>query len=154
MKPIQSLIVLLAVFGLSNSAFAKSVDMQITMKNYAGDGAYVAVYLMDANGRFVQTLALQGRKKKYQKHLRDWRRAKRSERFDGMTGASIHKNRSKHLQANIDDKYIDSNYFIHIDTSVEDRRDKPSEVIVPLTTQGVNQAVSGKGYVKSFVYRF
>ena len=69
MNPIQSLIVLLAVFGLSNSAFAKSVDLQLTMKGYNGDGAYVAVYLMDANGRLVQTLAVEGRKKKYQKHL-------------------------------------------------------------------------------------
>ncbi|EAQ65793.1 Tat (twin-arginine translocation) pathway signal sequence domain protein [Marinomonas sp. MED121] len=154
MKPIQRLIVLLAVFGLSHSAFATSLDMQVTMKSYNGDGAYMAIYLMDANGRLVQTLAVEGRKKKYQKHLRDWKRANRSLKFDGKTGASLHKKRSRNFLVTIDDKYIDSNYFIHIDTSVEDKRDVPSDVIVPLTQQGIGQAISGKGYVKSFVYRF
>lgn len=154
MKSIQTIFVLLAAMGLSQSVLAKDVSMQLTMKGYNGDGAYVAVYLMDANGRLVQTLSLEGRKKKYQKHLRDWKRANRSLRFDGRTGASLHRNRSKNIIATIDDKYIDSNYFIHIDTAVEDKRDVPSDVVVPLTSQGMNQAVSGRGYIKSFTYRF
>lgn len=150
----QSLLILIAALGLANGAYAKTVGMQMTMKGYNGDGAYVAVYLTDANGRLVQTLSVDGRKKKYQKHLRDWKRANRSLRFDGRTGASLHRNRSKNIVANIDDKYIDSNYFIHIDTAVEDKRDAPSEVVVPLTSQGANRAVSGRAYIKSFVYRF
>lgn len=150
----QSLLILIAALGLANGAYAKTVGMQMTMKGYNGDGAYVAVYLTDANGRLVQTLSVDGRKKKYQKHLRDWKRANRSLRFDGRTGASLHRNRSKNIVVNIDDKYIDSNYFIHIDTAVEDKRDAPSEVVVPLTSQGANRAVSGRAYIKSFVYRF
>lgn len=154
MKPIRTILLLLVALGLSQSVLAKSVAMQLTMKGYNGDGAYVAVYLTDANGRLVQTFSLDGRKKKYQKHLRDWKRAGRSLRFDGRTGASLHRNRSKNIVAIIDDKYIDSNYFIHIDTAVEDKRDVPSDVVIPLTSQGANQAVSGRGYIKSFVYRF
>lgn len=150
----QSLLILIAALGLANGAYAKTVGMQMTMKGYNGDGAYVAVYLTDANGRLVQTLSVDGRKKKYQKHLRDWKRANRSLKFDGRTGASLHRNRSKNIVVNIDDKYIDSNYFIHIDTAVEDKRDAPSEVVVPLTSQGANRAVSGRAYIKSFVYRF
>jgi hypothetical protein len=154
MKSIQTILILLVVLGLSNSVLAKSVGMQMTMKGYNGDGAYVAVYLTDAKGKLVQTLSVDGRKKKYQKHLRDWKRAGRSLRFDGRTGASIHRNRSKNMVVTIDDKYIDANYFIHIDTSVENRRDAPSEVVVPLTSKGANRAVSGRSYIKSFVYRF
>ncbi|OUR66791.1 hypothetical protein A9Q77_10925 [Marinomonas sp. 42_23_T18] len=154
MKSIQIIFILLAALGLSNSVVARTVGMQMTMKGYNGDGAYAAVYLTDANGRLVQTLSVDGRKKKYQKHLKDWKRANRSLRFDGRTGASIHRNRSKNMVVTIDDKYIDANYFIHIDTSVEDRRDAPSEVVVPLTSQGANRAVSGRTYIKSFVYRF
>ncbi|TDO99588.1 DUF2271 domain-containing protein [Marinomonas balearica] len=154
MKTIRCLFVLLTVLGLSHSALAKSIEMQLTMANYKGSGAYVAVYLMDTNGRHVQTLAVEGRKKKYQKHLRNWKRVNRSLRFDGLTGASLHRNRSKDYVVTIDDKYIDSNHFIHIDTAVEDEREIPSEVVVLLSHEGVNQPVSGSGYVKSFVYRF
>lgn len=153
MKPIQSILILLAVIGLSHSAFAQTLGMQMTMKGYNGDGAYVAIYLTDANGKWVQTLSVDGRKKKYQKHLRDWKRASRSQRFDGKTGASIHRNRSKNIVVTVDDKYIDANYFIHIDTAVENRRDAPSEIVVPLTTQGANRAVSGRAFIKSFTYR-
>ena len=155
MKSIQVFFIFVAAMGLSQITFAKSLDMQLTMKGYNGDGAYVAVYLTDANGRLVKSLALEGRKKKYQKHLRDWKRAGRGvQRFDGRTGASLHRNRSKSISVNIDDKYFDANYFIHIDTAVEDKRDVPSDVVVPLTSQGVDQAVSGRGYIKSFMYRF
>jgi len=153
MKTIQGILIILAAIGLSNAAFARTVGMQMSMKGYNGDGAYVAIYLTDAQGRLVQTLSVDGRKKKYQKHLRDWKRASRSVRFDGKTGASIHRNRSKNMLVTIDDKYIDANYFIHIDTSVEDRRDAPSEVVVALTSQGANRAVSGRSYIKSFSYR-
>ncbi|WCN09805.1 DUF2271 domain-containing protein [Marinomonas mediterranea] len=154
MKNLRRLLVLFTVLGLSHSAFAKSVEMQLTMTNYNGSGAYVAIYLMDANGRLIQTLAVEGRKKKYRKHLRDWKRVNRSLRFDGLTGASLHRNRSKGYVVTIDDKYIDSNHFIHIDTAVEDEREIPSEVVVALNHKGVDQAVAGSGYVKSFVYRF
>mgnify|MGYP005991377961 CR=1 FL=1 len=154
MKPIQGILIFLVAIGLSHSVSAKTLTMQMTMKGYNGDGAYIAVYLTDANGRLVQTLSVDGRKKKYQKHLRDWKRASRSQRFDGKTGASLHRNRSKNTVVTIDDKYIDANYFIHIDTSVENRRDAPSEVVVPLTSQGANRAVSGRAYIKSFIYRW
>jgi len=52
------------------------------------------------------------------------------------------------------DQYIDSGFYLRIDTSVEDKRDHRDDIAVPLTSEGVGKAVSGRGYIKAFTYSF
>ena len=40
----------------------------------------------------------------------------------------------------------------HVDAAVEDMRDSPNEVAVPLTSEGADNPVSGRRYVASFGY--
>ena len=37
-------------------AHSRPVTLSTTLKNYGGDGAYLAVYLTDAKGAYVRTL--------------------------------------------------------------------------------------------------
>lgn len=62
-------------FGVVGSAQAKPVDIAIAMKNYSGNGAYLAAYLTDANGKYLSTLHVAGGKQKYWRHLKGWSRA-------------------------------------------------------------------------------
>jgi hypothetical protein len=42
---------------------------------------------------------------------------------------------------------------VHVDAAVEDMRDSPSEVVVPLTTAGAGKATPGRRYIASFAYK-
>ena len=50
------------------------------------------------------------------------------------------------------DALFDAGYTLHVDAAVEDMRDSPNEVAVPLTTDGAGTAVRGRRYIDSFTY--
>ncbi|MYN12234.1 DUF2271 domain-containing protein [Pusillimonas sp. TS35] len=148
---------LLAATTLSIPALAQSrtVTVSAALKNYGGDGAYLAVYLTDAKGAYVRTLWVAGGKAKYYKHLKDWNRlsAGDAKRLDGVTGASVGAGRTLKVTAELAEALLDAGYEIRIDAAAEDMRDSPAEVRVPLSTAGAGKAYAGKQYVQSLTYQ-
>ena len=154
-KPV--LTTLAAACALALPAFAQSREVTLTtqLKNYGGDGAYLAVYLTDAKGAYAGTLWVAGGKAKYYKHLADWSRlsAGDAKRLLGVTGASVGAGHTLKVTAELADALIDAGYEIHVDAAVEDMRDSPSDIRVPLTAAGAGKAQPGKAYVQSFSYQ-
>ena len=154
-KPV--LTTLAAACALALPAFAQSREVTLTtqLKNYGGDGAYLAVYLTDAKGAYAGTLWVAGGKAKYYKHLADWNRlsAADSKRLQGVTGASVGAGRTLKVTADLADALIDAGYEIRIDAAAEDMRDSPSEIRVPLTKAGAGNAHAGKQYIQSLTYQ-
>ncbi|MGC8121043.1 DUF2271 domain-containing protein [Marinobacter sp. VGCF2001] len=147
---------LCAAVALPALAQAREVTFTTELLNYGGDGAYMALYLTDASGAYQGTLWVAGEKSKYYKHLSGWARGSRMApaEYDGLTGASITSGRTLKITLELDDALIDSGHEIRVDTAVEDMRDNRADVVVPLSTDGAGQAVSGRGYVRSFRYDF
>lgn len=143
---------LLAGLALPLAAEAKIVTVTTTLNNYGGNGAYLAIYLTDAQGQIHSTLRLAAPKAKYHKHLRDWSRGTAAARrpIDGITGASVGSGQTLKVSVDIADALIDAGYQIRIDSAVENGRDNPSEIIAPLTKAAAATPIAGKGYVKSF----
>lgn len=135
-------------------AEAKTLTLRTTLKTYGGEGAYLAIYLTDAQGKFHSTLHVAGPKAKYHKHLSAWARGSRAARghVDGITGASVGSGRTLKVSVTVADALIEAGYQIRIDSAVEDDRDVPADVIAPLSGAASGKPVSGKGYVKSFVF--
>lgn len=156
MKKLTLAMALAATIALPAIAQARDVTFTTEMKNYGGDGAYVAIYLVDANGKYQRTLWIAGKKTKYYKHLADWARGsgQKSSEYDGVTGASVLSGRTLETKVTIADELIDAGYEVRVDTAVEDMRDNRADVVVPLTTDGAGKAVPGRGYVQSFRYTF
>ncbi|QYY25561.1 DUF2271 domain-containing protein [Diaphorobacter sp. MNS-0] len=154
MKPAHPLLALcLAVPAL---AFARPVTLTTQLKNYGGDGAYLAVYLTDARGAYARTLWVAGGKAKYHKHLADWSRlsAPDRRRLQGVTGASVGPGRTLAVTADLADALIDAGYEIRIDAAAEDMDDSPSEIRVPLTSAGAGKPQAGREYIQSFRYQW
>jgi hypothetical protein len=145
---------LVAAVGLPAAAEAKSVTLNTTLANYGGNGAYLAIYLTDGQGKFHSTLYVAGRKAKYHSHLRDWARGKATENLsiDGITGASVGSGQSLRVRAEVADALIDAGYQIRIDSSVENGRDIPADIMMPLSPATAGKPTAGKGYVKSFSF--
>lgn len=139
---------------LSNDIQAKEVTITTVLNDYRGSGAYLAIYLTDANGNYTQTLWIAGGKSKYYKHLRDWARGSglKPTEYDGITGASVKSGGSLTARVNIDEALIDAGYLIRVDSAVEDQRENRIDAEVPLTSQGVGKPVIGRGYVKTLSY--
>ena len=150
----------IAAFALTSAlvapglAAARPVTFTTTLNNYGGDGAYLALYLTDASGAYAGTLWLAGGKSKFYDTLSGWYRATGGDlaQVDGITGASVGPGRTLEISVDLADALFDAGYTLHIDAAVEDMRDSPNEVAVPLTQGGAGTAVAGRRYVASFRY--
>lgn len=136
-------------------AHSRPVTLLAQLKDYGGDGAYLAIYLTDAQGGYVRTLWVAGGKAKYYRHLSDWNRlsAGDARRLAGVTGASVGAGRSLKVTAELADALIDAGYEIRIDAAAEDMRDSPVDVRLPLTRQNAGKAQAGRQYVQSLTYQ-
>ncbi len=154
MKSLLASLALTTALTAPGLALAKPVTFTTTLNAYGGDGAYLALYVTDAQGSYVGSLWMAGGKSKYYEHLSDWYRATGGDpaQVDGITGASVGAGRTLEITLDLTDALFDAGYTLHIDASVEDMRDSPNEVAVPLTTEGAGQTVRGRRYIASFSY--
>ena len=154
MKTVLATLALTTALTLPGLAMARPVTLTTTLDAYGGDGAYLVLYVSDPQGAYAGTLWMAGGKSKYYEHLSDWYRATGGDpaEIDGITGASVGAGRALEITLDLADALFDAGYTLHIDASVEDMRDSPNEVAVPLTTEGAGQPVRGRRYVASFGY--
>ena len=154
MKSLLAALALTTALTMPQIAMAKPVTLTTTLNNYGGDGAYLALYVTDAKGAYAGSLWMAGGKSKYYEHLRDWHSATggNAAEINGITGASVGAGGMLKITVDLADALFDAGYKLHIDAAVEDMRDSPSEVVVPLTSAGAGQPASGRRYIRSFTY--
>ena len=154
-KPLLTTLAAACVLAVPALAHSRQVTLTVPLKNYSGNGAYVAAYLTDAKGAYAGTLWVAGGKAKYYKHLSDWNRLSSGDakRLNGVTGASVGAGRTLKVTADLADALIDAGYEIRIDAAVEDMRDSPSEIRVPLTTGNAGKPQAGKQYLQSLTFQ-
>ncbi|MBS3651602.1 DUF2271 domain-containing protein [Pseudaminobacter sp. 19-2017] len=154
MRTIFAALALTTALTLSGIAMAKPVTLTTTLKNYGGNGAYLAIYVTDPKGAYAGSLWMAGTKSKYYEHLSDWYRATggNTAEINGITGASVGAGRQMEITLDLADALFDAGYILHIDAAVEDMRDSPNEIAVPLTAGGASQSVQGRRYIANFSY--
>lgn len=154
---LKSLIAALAIStAMTVPAFAKTVTMTTNMSQYGGRGAYIALYLTDAQGAFAGTVWMAGGKTRYYRHLTDWSRLTGGGNIDvsAVTGPSVGSGQNATLSVDMADALFDAGYTLHMDAAAEEMRDSPNEIEVPLTTAGNGTTVLGKNYIADFTYKF
>ena len=156
MKPLLASLALTTALTLPGLAAARPVTLTTTLNSYGGNGAYLAFYVTDRSGAYVGSLWMAGPKSKYHKHLRDWHRATAGDlaQINGITGASVGSGRSLEVTLDLADTLFDAGYTLHIDAAVEDMRDSPNEVAVPLTSDGAGRPATGRRYIADFTYSY
>lgn len=154
MKKILAALALSTALTLPRMALARSITLTTTLNDYGGDGAYLAIYVTDPAGVYAGTLWLAGGKAKYYNHLADWYRATggAAAEINGITGASVGTGRTLEISLDLADALFDAGYTVHVDAAVEDMRDSPDDVSIPLTTEGAGKPARGRRYVAEFRY--
>ena len=149
MKKILATLALTTAIVMPGAAMARDITLTGILKNYGGQGAYLAVYLTNANGAYVGTVWVGGGKSKYFSHFSHWYRATGGNTGNAMTGASVGAGRSFQISFSLADALIDAGYQLRIDAAVENYRDAPSDIIIPLTSDNFGTANAGRRYVRS-----
>ena len=154
MKSLLVALVISTALTAPELAAARPVTLTTALNNYGGDGAYLALYVTDAAGAYKGTLWVAGGKSKYYSHLSGWERGSGGNlaQISGITGASVGAGRTLKVTLDLADALFDAGYKLHIDAAVEDMRDSPSDVVVPLTAAGAGQPAKGRSYIRSFTY--
>lgn len=152
MKSLLAILALSTALTVPGLAFAKSVTLTAQMKDYGGNKAYLALYVTDASGAYKGSVWMAGGRTKYYKHLSDWYDATGGDagQVDGITGASVGSGQSLSVTLDLADALFDAGYELHIDAAVEDQRNSPSEIVVPLSAAGAGKDMSGRRYIASF----
>jgi hypothetical protein len=154
-KPVLTLLAAACAMALPALAHSRQVTVNVQLKDYGGNGAYLAAYLTDAKGAYVRTLWVAGGKAKYHKHLSDWSRLSSADtkRLDGVTGASVGAGETLKITTDLADALINAGYEIRIDAAAEDMRDSPSDARLPLSTGNAGKPQPGKQYVQSLTFK-
>lgn len=153
-KSILAALALTTALSFPAAAMARPVTLTTTMKDYGGNGAYVAIYVTDKSGAYAGSLWMAGTRSRYYQHLANWYQATGGDtaQINGITGASVGSGRTLEVTLDLQDALFDAGYTLHIDAAAEGMRESPNDVKVPLTSGGAGQPVRGRRYVSSFSY--
>ena len=154
MKKLLATLALTTALTMPGFAMAKPVTFTTQLNSYGGNNAFLAFYVTDASGAYKGSLWMAGGRTRYYRHLSDWDQATGGDvaQVDGITGASVGQGQQLSITLDLKDALFDEGYQLHNDAAVEDMRDSPSEIVVPLTATGAGQDVAGKRYIATFRY--
>lgn len=161
-RPLNSLkkrIVALALCCVSMIGMVQAREVTLTTmmsKKFRGVGAYIVIYITDTEREnYQKTLWFSGRSARYVGQFRHWWRATeriskhRLEELDGISGPSLAGGEELSLSVDIADELFDAGFVVRIDSTVQEGRDYPSDVVLPLSSEMSHKPVEGRGYVGS-----
>lgn len=122
----------------------------IQMVNYTGEGAYIAISLINPEGDYEKTLFVQGDDKEWYHDIPQWWKfyGKRRNNIDAITGETISGGGRTVSVVEIGNDKIDVGYKIRFETAVEDKEYYMDDVEFELTSESVKSKVEGKGFIR------
>ena len=122
----------------------------IQMTNYNGEGAYIAISLLDHNGDYIKTLYVHGDDEDWYYDITEWWKfhGKKRPEIDAITGATISGGKRAITFIELDNDKIDSGYKIRFETAVEDKEYYKDDVEFELTSKNVESKIEGKGFIR------
>jgi len=154
MKSLLAMLALSTALTAPGLALARPVTLTTAMHAYGGNGAYLAVFVTDAQGVCQGSLWMADGRSQYDQHPSDWYQATAGNHaeINAITGARVGQGRALTITLDLADALFDAGYVLHIDAAVEDMRNSPNEIVVPLTTAGAGQATPGRRCIFAFFY--
>ncbi|WP_417786293.1 DUF2271 domain-containing protein [Tenacibaculum sp.] len=134
-------------FNINDSATYKCM---IQMKNYTGEGAYIAISLLNPNGEYEKTLYVQGDDEEWYSDITEWWKFQGKVRtsIDAITGATISGGNRAITVLKIDNNKIDKGYKIRFESAVEDQEYYRDDVQFELTSENLKGKFEGNGFIR------
>ncbi len=144
------LFTLFVIFGFNTGSESTKYKCMIQMINYTGEGAYIAISLLDAQGNYQKTLYVQGDDEEWYHDIPEWWSfyGKRRPDIDAITGATIPGGGRAISIIEIENDKINTGYKIRFETAVEDQKYYKDDIEFELTTETIKGKVEGKGFIR------
>ncbi len=149
-KFLAVIIILVSVFAFQTNSESSKYKCMIQMTNYTGEGAYIAISLLDSEGKYQETLYVHGDDDEWYFDITEWWNfyGKKRNDIDAITGATISGGKRKITILKIDKDKIDKGFKIRFETAVEDQEYHISDVEFELTSENLKSKVEGKGFIR------
>jgi len=148
---ISALVVLIMLFSFNSSPQLVNYKCLIQLTNYEGEGAYVVVSVLDSDGKYVETLYVQGDDSEWYRDVEQWWKnlyGIRRPELDGIVGETVTGGQRKMTVLKIPEEKIDSGYTIRFESAVEDQEYFEDDVEFALTTENLKRKMEGKGFIR------
>lgn len=155
MRKISSIFLLFLAFtfaGASKSlAQTTKYKCMIQMTSYIGEGAYIAISLIDSKGAYEKTLYILGSDKKWYKTLKEWNKfnKEKPQNVSAITGASVTGGDRSVNVIEIETSKINAGYKLRFEAAVEDKEYNVKDLEIPLTTDAL--AAKNEGAASSYI---
>jgi len=125
---------LICILSFQATAQTSKYKCMLQMSNYAGEGAYMVVSIVNAKGDYDKTLYVMGDDKKWYKTLKEWHKfySKRPTDISAKTGASVTGGDRSTTTLEIEDSKINKGYKLRFETAVEDQKYYTADLEIPL----------------------
>lgn len=138
-------------FASINKGSSAKYKCMVQLINYDGEGAYIAVSILDSEGKYKKTLRILGDELEWYPDLSAWWKfytSSKKPNIDAMTGATIAGGERSIFAVEIESEYLDKGYSVRFETAVEDQRYHEKDLEFPLTSENVNGKFEGSGYIR------
>lgn len=149
-KVLTFIFVLVVVSAFTEKAPSSKYKCMIQMTNYTGEGAYIAISLLNPNGVYEKTLYVHGDDDEWYFDITEWWEfyGKKRNDIDAITGATISGGKRAIAVLEIDDDKLDKGYKIRFETAVEDQEYYKDDVEFELTSESIKGKMEGKGFIR------
>lgn len=154
-RNIFKILPVIATLAFALLSFDKPIDStpykcMIQMKNYTGEGAYIVISLLNPEGKYEETLYVQGDDDEWYFDITEWWsfQGKKRADIDAITGATISGGERTISVIQIPNDKIDKGYKIRFETAVEDQEYYKDDVEFELTSENVKSKIEGKGFIR------
>ncbi|PIE07227.1 MAG: flagellin biosynthesis protein FlgD [Rhodobacterales bacterium] len=142
--------------ALGGGAHAADGTFLVQLKDYDGDEAYFAMYLVDPEGRYVRTLWVSGDEERWYADMPRWWKyvGRAPQDLDAVTGASTAPADRSLVRIQLGDDEIDAGYSVRVETAVEDQENHPVDVEAKLDSALMRDKIPGTGYVRYLRFKW
>lgn len=138
------------ILGWSPKEDTSAYKCLVQLTNYQGEGAYMAISLINPEGAYEKTLYVMGQDEEWYPDMTEWWSFSQKEKtdIDGISGATVAGGERTICLFEVDDAKLDKGYTLRFETAVEDQKYVVDDVEVPFTSENVKGKFEGKGYIR------
>jgi hypothetical protein len=142
--------IIFALYSFKESATKSPYKCMIQMKNYTGEGAYIVISLLNPEGKYQETLYVQGDDDEWYFDITEWWafQGKKRANIDAITGATISGGERNISVIQIPNDKLNQGYKIRFECAVEDQEYYKDDVEFELTSENIKSKIEGKGFIR------
>ena len=153
MQNLLRTLIVIAVIGLFAFRPADTANYKclIQLTNYEGEGAYVVVSILDADGAYLETLYVQGEDSEWYRDITEWWKnlyGIRRPDLDAIVGETVTGGQRKLTVLSIPIDKIDSGHTLRFESAVEDQEYYADDLEFELTSENLKSKQEGKGFIR------